>query len=307
MARIWRSQNPRYDAYLRSKEWKARCAAVRERCGNICERCGKFKVDEVHHTTYERVYNELLDDLKGLCEACHRLIHEKTAIDPLIPAIHVKVTWRVFEYFDVFAVKHRRFRHNLSYDQRLGGTYQVPIHMFFGEDGKPIFEPVKWQPYRTGYLCGARIIGYGRPDVTPIKTTDDIAKENEWSKKKNGQKETEAQRLITLKDTYFSYKGQELAWAEVAKLFRANRKMIKGGHEYDILDVNISKSGRNAGVRLKIKAPLPKSFFLQTWFQVDRALFDGTLLFDPGRNVWVSTDKYSMPDEPRPDWGDFQL
>jgi hypothetical protein len=53
--------------YLKSKEWKAKRKAVKERCQNICERCHKYSVDGVHHLTYERLYNERLEDLQGLC------------------------------------------------------------------------------------------------------------------------------------------------------------------------------------------------------------------------------------------------
>src|SRR4051812_46653240 len=60
--------NQEYANYLDSPEWKAKREAVKRRCNNICERCRKYLVDEVHHLTYERLFNELLEDLQGLCK-----------------------------------------------------------------------------------------------------------------------------------------------------------------------------------------------------------------------------------------------
>jgi hypothetical protein len=67
--------DPKYLAYLKSKEWLGRRAQVIKRCHNTCERCGKFSVSEVHHITYSRIFCEELSDLQGLCTYCHAFLH----------------------------------------------------------------------------------------------------------------------------------------------------------------------------------------------------------------------------------------
>ena len=73
--------NSRYISYLHSKEWRAKRRQVIKRCNDTCERCGKFRVAEVHHLTYERVYEELLEDLQGLCKPCHAFEHDESKAD----------------------------------------------------------------------------------------------------------------------------------------------------------------------------------------------------------------------------------
>lgn len=63
-----------YNAYLRSTAWRD----VRERyrasdLPQICM-CGSEEF-QLHHTTYERVGREELEDLIPLCEACHTQAH----------------------------------------------------------------------------------------------------------------------------------------------------------------------------------------------------------------------------------------
>lgn len=65
----------RYNAYLRSAEWKMRREGVLLRSGGKCERCAKVAWLSIHHTTYERVGNELPEDLAALCYDCHKLQH----------------------------------------------------------------------------------------------------------------------------------------------------------------------------------------------------------------------------------------
>jgi phage terminase large subunit GpA-like protein len=62
-------------AYYTTKEWQARCEAVKMRCRARCEYCGSRPVQNVHHRTYARWMQEPLEDLMGVCRACHCLIH----------------------------------------------------------------------------------------------------------------------------------------------------------------------------------------------------------------------------------------
>jgi 5-methylcytosine-specific restriction endonuclease McrA len=64
-----------YSAYLRSAEWKMKREGVLLRSQGRCEKCDKRLPIQVHHLTYERVGNELPEDLAALCFDCHRPIH----------------------------------------------------------------------------------------------------------------------------------------------------------------------------------------------------------------------------------------
>ena len=67
--------NQWYQSYLTTPRWREKRSAVIERCGGTCEGCGLFPVEEVHHTTYDNVGDELLYQLVGLCSFCHRKAH----------------------------------------------------------------------------------------------------------------------------------------------------------------------------------------------------------------------------------------
>ena len=60
---------------LQSNEWKIKRQKVIKRCNNICEGCGSNPVEEVHHLTYDRLGEEFLFQLLGLCKNCHSEIH----------------------------------------------------------------------------------------------------------------------------------------------------------------------------------------------------------------------------------------
>lgn len=76
------SDPPRFIPYqlrMRKEDW---CGwyvpTIRKRAGGYCERCGdRTRRLEVHHLTYERFGRELLTDLQGLCEPCHKIADEE--------------------------------------------------------------------------------------------------------------------------------------------------------------------------------------------------------------------------------------
>jgi len=59
-----------YDHYLRSEQWQQKRQAILERDGH-CVKCFRERSLVVHHLTYKRVGNELLEDLITLCRQCH--------------------------------------------------------------------------------------------------------------------------------------------------------------------------------------------------------------------------------------------
>lgn len=72
-----------YQRYLASREWRVRRNGVMERAKGICERCWGTKATQVHHVTYERVGNELPEDLLALCGPCHEFLSAVTDHDPV--------------------------------------------------------------------------------------------------------------------------------------------------------------------------------------------------------------------------------
>lgn len=64
-----------YKAYLKSHKWKTKRLKVLNRAKFRCERCKKRQAREIHHLTYENIFNEPLEDLQALCTRCHRQAH----------------------------------------------------------------------------------------------------------------------------------------------------------------------------------------------------------------------------------------
>lgn len=65
-----------YHEYIQSPEWRKRAEAARVRAGNRCQVCNRHRKEVVldaHHRTYERLGNELPEDITVLCRDCHSL------------------------------------------------------------------------------------------------------------------------------------------------------------------------------------------------------------------------------------------
>ena len=71
-----------YKQYLASRDWALLKNAVRERSRGHCERCLAGEYEQTHHITYERVGREDLDDLAGLCKACHEYLSGRSEHNP---------------------------------------------------------------------------------------------------------------------------------------------------------------------------------------------------------------------------------
>lgn len=71
-----------YDTYTRTDIWKEKVNLAKERDNYTCQSCGVQYTDfifpklEAHHTTYDRVYGELIDDILILCRTCHQAEYE---------------------------------------------------------------------------------------------------------------------------------------------------------------------------------------------------------------------------------------
>lgn len=67
----------RYDAYMRSPQWREKRDAVMRRAGGFCEGCGKERATQVHHLTYAHLCAEFLWELRAVCTPCHERIHQE--------------------------------------------------------------------------------------------------------------------------------------------------------------------------------------------------------------------------------------
>lgn len=86
----------KYSEYIDSDEWKIKSKEYLLD-HPICEICNKHKSEQVHHTSYKRMGDELDKDLKALCERCHNGIHN---FPPYIPDdIQRNKALKIMQYF----------------------------------------------------------------------------------------------------------------------------------------------------------------------------------------------------------------
>ena len=79
-----------YHRYMASREWALKRQEVRARSGGKCDRCKIRDMASVHHTTYERLGNELPTDLLAVCKPCHEWLSGRSDIDPAEAEIEVR-------------------------------------------------------------------------------------------------------------------------------------------------------------------------------------------------------------------------
>lgn len=65
-----------YEKYLNSEAWQARRQAVLWIAGHRCQACNSDDPLDVHHRTYQRIGNEVPEDLIALCRKCHDVFHQ---------------------------------------------------------------------------------------------------------------------------------------------------------------------------------------------------------------------------------------
>lgn len=65
-----------YSKYLNSKKWNLKREKVLERDNYLCQACLTRVATQVHHLSYEFVYDEPLFDLTSVCTECHNKIHD---------------------------------------------------------------------------------------------------------------------------------------------------------------------------------------------------------------------------------------
>ncbi|WBC28395.1 HNH endonuclease [Rhodobacteraceae phage LS06-2018-MD05] len=66
----------KYYDYLESDKWAQLKIDLYNYRGRKCEKCGLTYKLQVHHLTYDNIFNEEPEDLIILCENCHKKEHE---------------------------------------------------------------------------------------------------------------------------------------------------------------------------------------------------------------------------------------
>jgi len=70
-----------YKQYLQTDQWKRKRELVLDRANQLCEGCRERPATEVHHLTYDRVFDEFLYDLVAMCDVCHAKCHPESEQD----------------------------------------------------------------------------------------------------------------------------------------------------------------------------------------------------------------------------------
>ena len=65
-----------YEEYIKSTRWQMKADDAKERANYRCQLCNvNVSTLHAHHRTYERLGNELPEDITVLCPECHRKFH----------------------------------------------------------------------------------------------------------------------------------------------------------------------------------------------------------------------------------------
>ena len=71
-----------YKEYLQTPHWKGKREDKLRAVGYRCQVCNRgVGTLDVHHRTYERLGQELDEDLTVLCRACHSIFHEQRRLN----------------------------------------------------------------------------------------------------------------------------------------------------------------------------------------------------------------------------------
>lgn len=71
----WALDKIDYYDYIESDGWREKADRAKLRAGMRCQLCNRYGTLNAHHRTYERLGNELEEDLIVLCRDCHKMFH----------------------------------------------------------------------------------------------------------------------------------------------------------------------------------------------------------------------------------------
>lgn len=67
----------KYTEYLNSDKWKLKRKKVLERDNHLCQACLTNRAEQIHHLTYNNIYDEPLYELISVCKICHIKIEQQ--------------------------------------------------------------------------------------------------------------------------------------------------------------------------------------------------------------------------------------
>ena len=81
------NKSPKFDyyVYIESQEWREKAEEAKAIAGNRCKVCNKSRAEvqlDAHHRTYERLGNELPEDITVLCRDCYQLYEDNKRMPP---------------------------------------------------------------------------------------------------------------------------------------------------------------------------------------------------------------------------------
>ncbi|SRR6266849_6211614 len=83
-----------YDIYLSTPSWQAKRAKVMKRAGGLCEGCLERNATQVHHLTYDHIFDEFMFELVAVCDECHARLHaDKHNDEPAENETDLKSEW----------------------------------------------------------------------------------------------------------------------------------------------------------------------------------------------------------------------
>lgn len=88
----------KYHEYLQSDEWKEKRKEIFEFIAKKCAKCKTTENIQLHHRSYENIYQESFSDVVPLCETCHKLFHSTFWTENLKDNTFLFVHWK--EKFD---------------------------------------------------------------------------------------------------------------------------------------------------------------------------------------------------------------
>lgn len=65
----------KYEAYLKTPEWQAKREKVLKRANGVCQGCLERNATQVHHCTYDHIFEEFMFELVAVCDECHARLH----------------------------------------------------------------------------------------------------------------------------------------------------------------------------------------------------------------------------------------
>ena len=91
------------EEYYKSEDWEKIRTFALHRAKHRCQRCGASGILQVHHSTYNNLYNEKPEDLEVLCKKCHKKADREREYDSRYDsALDTYMTKKYGEDWDYF-------------------------------------------------------------------------------------------------------------------------------------------------------------------------------------------------------------